>query len=192
MIRELNHIAHSQFPQAVASCSWDTDRGFFRAQVNSSHIRQSTESALFQIGNFARAGSALHCAPARSVAPRAPSRAQARHNLHIDSKSSCSVALRKSGGVVPCTEQYRRALMRRVKPSDTIVGSPTDLSATYFQTSRSSCFGLKIQRQSSRMRVAAACDRPSAFSAVTVNGRVMPSPRSCKKFSFVKECATSA
>lgn len=122
-----------------------------------------------------RASRARHSAPSRAVRSRS---------------SSVPVVLCKSEGV-PCMGTYPRTLMRREKPSDMIVGRPTHLSVMFFPTSQSSSFGLKIQHLSSPQRRDAACVKPSAISPAA-NGRAMRSPPSCRKFSFVKACATSA
>lgn len=78
------------------------------------------------------------------------------------------------------------------KPSVTIVGLPTHLSATCSRTSQNGFFGQKTLRQTLRALAGAAFGRLSECLAATVNGRAMPRPRYFRKFYFVKRCATFA
>lgn len=78
--------------------------------------------------------------------------------------------------------EYRRgSKLEPQKATDRYVGTPTRMSATCSQTSRSGFFGRSTPRQNSRLRVAAASVKPSGFSVVTVNGRAMQLRRSCRR-----------
>jgi len=91
-----------------------------------------------------------------------------------------------------CLGTYSGTRIPRAKPSDTIVGRPTDLSVMpFFLTSPSGFYGRKILRQSSLMRVVAAFEWPNATSAANANGPAMRPRPSSPKSSIVAPCETS-
>lgn len=190
---EAHHISHHATPVCSAPCLTYVGAAGKTSQRDSSqlrHIAGIAEFALVHIVEFARAGSATLLASAlRSTFGSFGARPEPFETSASSSSSSSSQPTFL--GDVPCTEPYRKARPKPAKSPDTLVGRPTDLSETTFSpTSQSLSSGEKTPLRISRRRAAAACAKPSAFSAVTASGRAMRSPPSCRKFSSVRECGT--
>lgn len=93
-------------------------------------------------------------------------------------------------GGVSCTADYVFPFWNQSKATDNLVSPPTNLTATYFQTSQNASYGRKTRLRGLLSRVAAAFGRLSAISAV-MNGLAMLSQPSCRKSSLAAECETS-
>lgn len=157
------HLVHSQpRPAGVVDYDHRATSGKLRQLKSLIHVNRNV--AVFQIGTLAPI--ALHCEALRRV-------------------QSTVAFVAYEWGRLSCMGLYRSARRKLAKQSVRIGGRPTDLSATFFPTSQSLFFGLKIQRQTSQACAGAACARPSVFSGGTASGPAMPSLRSCKKFSSV-------
>jgi hypothetical protein len=187
---EAHHISHPATPVCSAHCLIYVGAAGKTSQRDSSqlrHIAGFAGRALVHIAEFARVDSATLLASAlRSTFGSLGARPEPFENSASASSSQPTFL-----GDVPCTEPYRKARPKPAKSPDTLVGRPTDLSETTFSpTSQSLSSGEKTPLRISRRRAAAACAKPSAFSAVIASGRAMRSPPSCRKFSSVRECGT--
>lgn len=133
--------------------------------------------------------------PAKTSSPFAASipgcmvkKITASRNRAVSSGESIVISsMRKGRSSWGQHQQFRASEPSKV--TDTKVGRPTNLSATFFQTSANSYFGLKIQRLRSHPSAAAACAKLSAISVATI-GRATRSLRSCPKFLDVEASGT--
>lgn len=98
-------------------------------------------------------------------------------------------------GSIASWRQYRSSSVTEPQKASVrtvgIVERPTNVSATFSQTSRNTFSGRTTQRRTSLRRRDAASGRLNDISAA-MSGRAMPSPLSCKKFSIVEKCGMCA
>jgi len=179
MPREVDHVGHWNSPADA----------LMRDRLIPSSSRHKRNSSLrCAVRRYSRSGRATNSAPWQRIEPKARCCAELRQAPKSSGSRFVSVAL----GVASWVHYRGRSARSPRKPSVRIGGHPTDLSATSFPTSQSSFSGRKTPLRTSPRSLAAACARPSGFSAVIANGLAMRSPPSCRKFSFVAARAICA
>lgn len=160
---ETQNLRHPSAP-LLASCSWDTDRGNFGAQLKSSYRRHAPSS-------LSRNGM-RHCAVTCLI-------------------QSTVAFVACEWGCSSCLEYRGSGANRPSKSTDRVVNRPTNWSDAFLPTSLSPC-GERTLRHHSRPSSVAACAPSNATWKARANGPVRPSQQSSRKFSFDIECATSA
>lgn len=103
------------------------------------------------------------------------------------SRGSCQVAFVWG---LSCVQYLRGRSRAPRKATDTIVGRPTHLSATYSLTSQSGFFGPTTRRQISQRLLDAVFVRLNEFLAGIAIGLVTPPQPSFQKSSNVARCVT--
>jgi hypothetical protein len=191
---EANHIVHGRNSPALCECRYSTPAHEFltRTILSDGEDSFSRVALLFQIGasrRFQRASrdrKFTHCSRAGcSTYHSTTFRSSASSSIDIEVSSSF---VQCRAGEVSCMEPYRRARIRRAKPSDMNGVRPTYLSVTFSQTSPSAFFGRKTRRRFSPLPLDAVCARPNVFSVVIANGPARQSPQSLQRSLSVIPC----